>query len=126
MSLYSKDLEQQVRDRTREVAGFMEYTPALIYMKDAEGRYLLVNSRHEQLFGTRNQAIRGRTVFEVYPEEMAAQFRRNDLKVLQYRRPYQAEETVTVQGEERVFLSVRFPIIARTARSAVCAAYPWT
>ena len=38
----------------------MEYTPAIIYMKDTEGKYILVNSRHEELFGTRNEDIKGK------------------------------------------------------------------
>ena len=111
LSFYSKDLELQVRARTREVAGFFEYTPAVIYLKDMEGRYLLVNSRHEELFNTKNEETKGKTVYDVFPREMADQFSKNDLQVLTSKQPFQAEESVTIAGEKRVFLSVRFPIL---------------
>ena len=111
LSNYSKDLEKQVRARTREVAGFLEYTPAVIYMKDAAGRYILINSRHEELFGTSKEEIKGKTVHDVFPEDIARQFRDNDLKVLASRQPYQAEEIAYIKGEKRVILSVRFPLL---------------
>ena len=111
LSHYSKDLERQVRDRTREVAGFMEYTPAIIYMKDTEGKYILVNSRHEELFGTRNEDIKGKTVYDVFPEDIADQFRKNDMKVHDSKASYQVEERFIIRGEERKYLSVRFPIL---------------
>ena len=60
LSQYSRDLERQVRQRTREVAGFMENTPAVVYLKDPDGRYILVNSRWEQLFGLSNDQVRGK------------------------------------------------------------------
>ena len=28
----------------------LQYTPAVVYIKDKEGRYILVNSRFEELF----------------------------------------------------------------------------
>ena len=114
LSNYSKDLELQVRARTREVAGFLEYTPAVIYMKDTEGRYILVNSRHEELFGTSKENIRGKTVYDIFPYEIADQFRQNDLRVLATKQPYQAEESTLMRGEKGTILSVRFPILDET------------
>ena len=108
LSIYSRDLERQVRERTREITGLLNYTPAVVYMKDTEGRYILVNSRHEQLFGIRKGDIVGLTVFDVFPPDIADQFRRNDLRVLGEKRPYQSEETFP---NGRFYLSVRFPIL---------------
>ncbi len=50
LSRYSQDLERQVRNRTREINSILKYTPAVVYIKDKEGRYILVNSRFEELF----------------------------------------------------------------------------
>ena len=40
---YSRDLERQVRERTLEITNILKYTPAVVSLKDREGRYLLVN-----------------------------------------------------------------------------------
>jgi PAS domain S-box-containing protein len=44
---YSRDLERQVREQTREINSILRYTPSVVYIKDREGRYTLVNSRYE-------------------------------------------------------------------------------
>ena len=111
LSHYSKKLEVEVRERTREITAFMEYTPAVIFMKDKDGRYLMVNSRHEQLFGTKNETLLGKTVYDVFSGEFADQFRRNDLKVLDDKQAFQMEERFPYQGGIRHYLSVRFPIL---------------
>ena len=111
LSQYSKELELKVQRRTQEITSFLEYTPAVAYVKDREGRYMLVNSRWEQIFGmTRDKAI-GRTLQEVFRPEVAEQFRANDLRVLHSGRPYQAEEIFPVGKELHSYFSVRFPVL---------------
>ena len=112
LSQYSKDLERQVRQRTREVTAFIEHTPAVVYMKDHRGRYILLNSRWEEIFGMSKEEARGKTVYDVFPQQTADQFRRNDLQVLRNKRPYQAEELFPHQdGSLHTYLSVRFPVL---------------
>ncbi len=111
LSQYSRDLERQVRQRTREITSFLRYTPAVVYMKDAQGRYILVNSRYEELFGLSNEEVWGKTVDDVFPPEVAGQFKRHDARVLGSKRPYQAEERIPFEGDYYTYLSVRFPII---------------
>jgi PAS domain S-box-containing protein len=110
LSRYSRDLERQVRHRTREISGILRYTPAVIYMKDHEGRYRLVNYRFEQLFGVRNEGVRGKRDHEILPTEVADQFQRNDRHVLTHKAPYQVEEHIAQADGEHIYLSVKFPI----------------
>jgi PAS domain S-box-containing protein len=111
LSQYSKDLERQVRQRTRELSGLIEYTPAVVYMKDPQGRYVLVNSRWEEIFGMSKEAAKGKTVYDVFSREVADQFRNNDMKVLNGKRPFQAEEMFPQDGGMHTYLSVRFPVL---------------
>jgi PAS domain S-box-containing protein len=110
LSRYSKDLERQVRKRTWEITNILKYTPAVVYTKDKNGRYLLVNSRYEELFGVRNEQIRGKSDYDVFPKEVADQFRATDLQVLAERRPCQVEERIPHDGSTHVYLSVKFPL----------------
>ena len=110
LSSYSKDLERQVIERTRETSGILRYTPAVVYIKDKEGKYLMVNSRYEELFGIRSEDIRGKTAHDIFPKELADQFQADDLQVFNERRARQVEEQVSLEGGARTYLSVKFPL----------------
>jgi PAS domain S-box-containing protein len=121
LSNYSKDLERQVSIRTREITNILEYTPDVVYVKDREGRYILVNSRFEKLFGVNNEAIRGKTDYDIVSKEIADEFRRNDLQVLQKGESMQIEERVAHNGEVHTYLSVKFPVYDETGTAnGVC------
>ncbi|MFZ0613957.1 MAG: PAS domain S-box protein [Desulfobacterales bacterium] len=114
LSRYSRDLERQVHLRTREISDILKYTPAIVYFKDNQGRYLLANSRYEQLFGVKNEEVRGRTDEEVLPAEVAVQFRRHDSDVLSERRSQQVEERILHGDGIHTYLSVKFPVYDET------------
>jgi len=103
LSSYSKDLERQVNERTREISGILRYTPAVVYIKDKEGKYLMVNSRYEELFGIRTEDIRGKTAHDIFPKELADQFQADDLQVFNERRASQVEEQVPLEDGIRTY-----------------------
>jgi len=110
LSRYSKDLERQVEIRTREITSILKYTPAVVYIKDIQGRYLLVNSRYEEIFGVKNEDVRGKTDYEILPQEVAIQFRAYDLDVLDQNRSCQVEERLAHSDGIHTYLSVKFPV----------------
>jgi PAS domain S-box-containing protein len=121
LSRYSKDLERQVRNRTREINSILQYTPAVVYIKDKEGRYILVNSRFEELFDVKNGALKGKTDYGVLPKGVADQFRASDIKVLGNSRSYQVNEHIPQADGLHTYLSVKFPIYDESgAISGVC------
>jgi PAS domain S-box-containing protein len=50
---------------------FMDNSPAVAFMKDAEGRYVYVNKPFERLFGEKLSFLRGRTSFDWLPSNFA-------------------------------------------------------
>lgn len=110
LSRHSKDLERQVRERTREISSILKYTPDVVYIKDTQGRYLLVNSCYEQILGMTGAEVRNKTDAQLLPPEIAAQFRRNDQCALERRAPYQVEEHLPQRDGLHTYLSVKFPI----------------
>jgi PAS domain S-box-containing protein len=81
-----------------------------VSIKDQNGRYVLVNSRFEKLFAMRNEAVRGKTDYDIFPAHVADQFRRNDLKVLSQGSSYQVEEHIPLSDGDHTYLSVKFPV----------------
>jgi PAS domain S-box-containing protein len=121
LARYSRDLERQVRQRTREISGILRYTPAVIYMKDHEGRYRLVNYRFEQLFGVKNDIVRGKSDHDILPAKVADQFQNNDRHVLNVKATYQVEEHIDQADGEHTYLSVKFPIYSQQGEvSGLC------
>ncbi len=114
LSRYSRELEKQVAKRTSEISSILKYTPAVVYMKDAAGRYLLVNSRFEALFGVQNEVARGRTDAELLPPEVARQFRIHDDRVLAEGESLQVEEQIAHEDGLHTYLSVKFPIFSES------------
>ncbi len=110
LSRYSQDLERQVRERTRAITSILNYTPAVVYLKDSHGRYNLVNPRFEELLGIKNEQIKGKSDQEIFPPAMAAQFSAHDLRVLREGRALQVEEHLQLPDGLHTYLSVKFPI----------------
>ncbi len=110
LSRYSKELEGQVAKRTSEITSILKYTPAVVYIKDTQGRYLLVNSRYEELFGVENKDARGKTDIDLVPPEVAQQFHTNDERVLAAGYSLYVEEQIPQKDGIHTYLSVKFPI----------------
>jgi PAS domain S-box-containing protein len=107
---YSRNLERQVRKRTREIGNILRYTPDMVYMKDLDGRYVLINTRFETLLGMANDAVRGKKDDDILPESVARQFRDHEARVLATGRPVQVEERIVHGSADHTYLSVKFPI----------------
>jgi PAS domain S-box-containing protein len=118
---YSKNLERQVRERTREITGILEYTPSVVYIKDKYGRYSLVNSRFEELFNIKGEHVYGKTDRDLFPAEIADRLRSSDFETLSKRRPCQIEEAVPRDDGLHTYLSVKFPLYDEQGQpSSVC------
>jgi PAS domain S-box-containing protein len=106
---------------TKRLLQVIDNSSAVIYMRDKDGRYLLVNRRYEELFGVRRQEIVGMTDFDLFPPEVAADFRGNDLKALASGAAIQAEETAPQEDGPHTYITVKYPLIDAVGRAfAIC------
>ena len=94
-----------------------EHSPAVIGAKTLDGRYIYVNREYTRLFGRPVEDFIGKTDHEVFPFEIAEQFRAADLRVQELKAPIRLQEDAPVDGEIRHFLVTKFPI--RTAEGAM-------
>jgi PAS domain S-box-containing protein len=88
----------------------LEYSPNWIFLKDTEGRYLLVNREIERVFGTSQQQIKGKTDSEIFPPEQAAEYRANDLKVLRAGLTMEFEEIALLEDGPHTSIVHKFPL----------------
>ena len=71
---------------------FMNNGPFVSYMKDAEGRFVFYNAQLARQFGITEHQWIGLTDHEVWPPEMAGQFRRHDVQVMAGGAPVEMQE----------------------------------
>lgn len=102
--------EQALRESETRLAGIMDNSPAMIFLKDAEGRYLYVNPEFEKLTHQTRSRLLGKTDFELFPLEQAAAFRRNDLQVLETSAPLQFEEVAPHDDGPHTSVVCKFPL----------------
>ena len=116
-----KRAEQELRESEQRLQDIVDNTAAVVFVKDLDLRYLLVNREYERRHRVQRDQIRGRTDFDILPHDVAEALRENDRQVIEAGAPIQFEETVPSDGGERVYVSSKFLLRNRTGKPyAVC------
>jgi PAS domain S-box-containing protein len=67
-----KAAEAQLRQSEARLSAFMRHAPTTMFLKDAEGRYLVANEEAARNLGCRVEDMIGRTIRDVGPSDLAA------------------------------------------------------
>jgi PAS domain S-box-containing protein len=106
-----RERSDALRESEARLRALIDNSTSVIFMKDADGRFLVINRVFESLFGiSRDEAI-GKTVHDLFDASDADLWRENDLQVMRGRVPAQFEEVAPAQDGERVFLSTKVPLL---------------
>ena len=105
-----KDAEQALRDSEYRLQAILDNSPAVIYVKNLHGRYVLVNRVFETLFHVDRATLRDRTDYDIFPREIASAFRANDQEVLKAGVPMQLEEVAPHDDGLHTYISNKFPL----------------
>ena len=102
--------EDAIRESQQLLQAIIDNTPAVIYVKDMQGRYLMVNQRYSELFHLRGDAIIGKSDHEIFPAETADAVGAMDQRVLQAQAPITEEEVMPLDDGPHTYLSVKAPL----------------
>ena len=89
---------------------FIDSANALLYVKDDEGRILMVNRRVAELFKVSKESILGKTDYDFLPKESADEIRGFDRKVVEEGRPMSFKLTVSLDDGPHTFYDHKFPV----------------
>ena len=117
-------LEERVLERTAELEratraihesetrlqNILDNSTAVVYVKDLDGRYLLINREYERLFHVTSEQMRSKTDLDVFPRDVAELLRENDTKALHLGGPIQLQELVPQDDGVHTYVSVKFPL----------------
>ena len=113
------ELERQIEERTaalieerNRLRTLIDHLPDIVYVKDREGRFVLINDIHARLLGELSpEAAVGKTDFDYYPREMAEAFFADDQRVVRFGEPVTREEPGRdAQGKPLWVLTTKAPL----------------
>jgi PAS domain S-box-containing protein len=132
LRLANEELEQRVLDRTAQLQSanenlhaqvaarresqqllqaIIDNSQAVVYVKDLDGRFQLVNRQFERIFGLSSpQEILGRTDQHLFAPDTAAAIRELDIRVAKGDHAVFAEETVPQADGPHTYISVKAPL----------------
>lgn len=105
-----KRAELARRGSEERLHAILDNSPAIIFLKDPAGRYLLVNQRYLQLFHLDREKILGHTDYEIFPKDVAARFLANDRIVIETGEPLTVEEVAPQDDGPHTYIVTKFPM----------------
>jgi PAS domain S-box-containing protein len=106
---FSTDMTAQRRAETW-FRTIVDNAPALIVVKDLQGRFIFVNRAIESIVGMKADDVLGRTGHDLFPADYAELHDRYDRDVINGRRPIQREIIAPYPHGLRTQLFVKFPM----------------
>jgi Amt family ammonium transporter len=110
-------LGRVVERKRSEAARFksvIDNMPAMVHLRDLDGRFILLNRKYEEFYGVTNDFVRGKTLHEVHSQSQAnLSPERNviqDNDVLATGQVLEREFTYIREGKEHAVVDVRFPV----------------
>ena len=100
---------EALRKQHTLLQAIIEGTTEIIFVKDVNGRYLMVNAAAGQALGRAVTEIVGKDDRELFPSEMVQRITTADRRVLETRRAETYEESSTVGGVLRTHLVTKAP-----------------
>ena len=105
-----KIVEFELRQNEERFRSVVNHSPTKIHIKDADGRYILINEEAARLFGVTEVEALGKATHEIFPDALADQFRSHDQAVMETGRTVAQEERWLCDGGEKIYLTTKFPI----------------
>jgi PAS domain S-box-containing protein len=105
-----KQIEEALRASEHRLQALLDNSTAVIYMKDIQGRYMMINHRYESLFHLDRNDVKGKTDQEIFPPEIADAFQTNDREVMAVGVALEKEEIAPQDDGLHTYLSIKFPL----------------
>ncbi|MCP4634059.1 MAG: PAS domain-containing protein [candidate division Zixibacteria bacterium] len=116
-----RQAEAKLRESESKLRAILEHTPALVAIKDLQGRYLMVNEQLEGLLSSTQDELIGKTDIELFGEEKGREFVNNDRTVIENSEPMNFNEDIFIGGRLINYLSVKFPLYDNSGKKyAIC------
>ncbi|MCP4105696.1 MAG: response regulator [Desulfobacteraceae bacterium] len=104
------DAKSDLYESKERFQSIIDNTTSVIYLKDLQGKYILINRQYENLFHVTKNDIIGKTDHDIFAKEIADAFRINDQKEVETHSPLDMEEYAPHEDGIHTYISVKFPL----------------
>ena len=116
------DWEKRMEEEVAELTGQREHQqklmqdiidniPSAVYIKDIEGKYVIVNKKFGEIFGLKPEDILGRKDTEVFSDQRQESYQIADEQVKTYKTTITLEDTLERNGRKTYFWVMKFPLL---------------
>jgi len=118
---WRKEAEKVLHANRTMLEAISDNTTALIFAKDASGRFTFINKAFEESFNLQLSEVFGKTDMDLFGGKYGEQYRANDLQVMQQKKPCVIEEEISKNGRLMTALSVKVPLFSPTGEvTGIC------
>ncbi len=96
-------------EKTR-LNSILDNTRVIIYMKDKEGCFTLINKEFERYFNVSKHDVLGRTDYDLMPKELADEYKKTDQKIINSGKPVEIEELALLEDGMHTAISIKVPL----------------
>jgi PAS domain S-box-containing protein len=102
--------QHELLENKKLLQAIIDNTSNPIFIKEINGKYLLINKQHETLFHHSIQEIVGKTDYDLLPKEVADVYRNSDLEAVKAMKEIKIEETIQQEDGPHTYIAVKFPL----------------
>ncbi len=106
-----KKYEVELIQNQELLQSILDNAASLIYVKDLEGKYLLINKEFREKLNLHNNEVIGKTDFDFSKASLAQRFKDTDDEVIRTCKAVELEETIDLPGGKHTLLIVKFPLL---------------
>lgn len=111
-----KTVEQELKSKQENLQALLDHSPALISVKDAQGRYVLSNRMHQDIHNLGSDVV-GQSLESLFPPDEARRIREEDRQVLAAGKSLTFQRPLPTKTGRRHFMSVKFPLYDEESRT---------
>lgn len=109
-------LQSDLKSIQRQLQGLMDNSPAAIFIKDMNGRYLLVNNHFERLVDKSRSQILGKRAEAVFASPILVDVLESSRQVTSKEDVVTTEITLDFEGTSHTYLNTEFPLLDSQGR----------
>ena len=106
-----KESELRRKENQLRLEAILENTTSLIFIKNLDGRYVMINRRFREVMGVSDEMVLNKTDYDFSEKESADHYKRLDDEVISTRKPVETEEWIYGPEGRKNLLVIKFPLI---------------
>lgn len=105
-----KKAQREMEEARNMLQSILDNVASIIFIKDKEGRYLLINKQYEKINEVLMKDVYLKTDYDFRPKELADELCRTDKKLFETKEALTFEQTISSNGKTLTLLTTKVPL----------------